>query len=806
MRQNFYNLIINTAVGLLFFLCSKKTFGQSADFSSINNQFRNYRENVLQEKLYAHTDKDFYLAGESVWFKLYNVDANFHEVLDVSKVAYIEILNKDHVPVLQTKIALKKGMGSGSFELPPAIGSGNYIFRAYTNWMKNFDPDFYFEKPITVVNTLRNDASIETKILKPEYDVQFFPEGGNLVNGIESTVGFRVAEQGGSGVACNGIIVNQNRDTIAHYSTFKFGIGSFRFLPVKNNTYKAIITFDNGTTMEKVLPTAYEEGYVLQVRRSTPGQIIVRVEASPNYNGQNIYLFVHCRQQIMETRTITLNNNAAEFILDETHFAEGISHFTIFNSAKRPVCERLLFKKPTHHLSIESTPDRQQYESRKKVTIDVLTKDEGGNPLPANLSLSVYRFDSLSFFDQNTIESYLWLSSDLKGNVESPSYYFTNAGEETDKAVDNLMLTHGWRRFNWEKVLNGDKPLFAFVPEYSGHVVSATVVNKETGIPEKGVDCFLSVPGTHFKFYTGQSDEKGEVNFYTKDLYGKHELFAQAGGKSRKYRIDVKTPFSENFSSKFFPSFTLPNVSGFILQAKSIDMQIQKLYTGEQKFILLPTDTTFFYQPTNTYLLDNYVRFPTMEEVLREYVREIVVNKQNNNLLLAAGRRDVTGIVYRYEPLTMVDGVPLTDDINKIFAFDPFKVKALDIVNRGFIVGNSMFEGIINFRTYKGNAEGLAVDPTATVLDYEGLQLQREYFAPLYETQNQFSSRMPDFRNLLHWVPALQTNASGRQQISFYTSDLAGKYIVFIEGLAAKGRAGTKSFTLGVINPLLVQK
>jgi hypothetical protein len=800
--------IYKTLSFLLILFFSLSGYSQ-VDFGSVNQQFDKYSQNTLQEKIYAHTDKNTYLTGELLWFKLYNVDADFHELLDVSKVAYVEILNKDHAPVVQAKIALNKGTGNGSFELPVDIGTGNYFFRVYTNWMKNFDADFYFEKSISIINTLRNEGTVENVTSQAKYDIQFFPEGGNLVNGIESKVGFRVVDGRGKGVDCNGIVISQNGDTVAHYSSLKFGIGNFLFRPANGNNYKAITTLADGSIISGELPVAYNNGYVLSVEKREEKKIFVKVEASPDLNGKSIYLFVHSHRHTIETHNAVLKNNIAEFTLDENKLGDGISHITVFSSDKKPVCERLYFKRPGSLLNIETNTSRQQYDSRKKVTVDILSKDETGATLPAAISVSVYHIDSLAFPEQDNIQSYLWLSSDLRGNVESPAYYFTNTNEETTRALDNLMLTHGWRRFKWDNVLTFDKPSFSFIPEYDGHIIPAVLVQKDSsGIMAKNIESFLSVPGKYFQFYSAESNERGEVKFHTKNLYGKQELFAQAGAKNKNYRIDIKSPFSESYSSRPLPSFSLQNISGIALQTKSVNAQAQKAYWQAQqnRFVSPPLDTGFFYEPTKTYLLDDYVRFPTMEEVLREYVGEIVVHKQNNVLSLEAGRRDYYGIVYRYEPLTLVDGIPLFDDPNKVFHYDPIKIKALDIINRKFFFGKISFDGIINFRTYKGSPDSFAIDPNLTVVDYEALQLQREFFSPVYETQNQVNSRMPDFRELLCWTPSLQTNASGKAQLSFYTSDLAGKYVVFIEGLGDGGRAGTKTFSIDVVNSMFANK
>lgn len=785
----------------------KNCLSQTSNFSIIQKHFTNYRNNVLQEKLYVHTDKNFYLAGELIWFKLYNVDASFHRFMDVSKVAYVEILDQGQIPVLQTKISLWGGVGDGSLTLPMELGSGNYTFRAYTNWMKNFDADFYFEKTITIVNTINNEP-LKAKGGAREYEIQFFPEGGNLVNGIESTLAFRVVDQSGKSASGNGVIVNQNGDTIGKYQSEKFGIGSLPFLPIKNNKYKAITLLPNGNTVSKDLPPAYEQGYVLGVKKPGNGKLSIRVQTSNDLNGQNIYLFIHSRQQIIEARDLVIRNDIAEFALDENKLVDGISQITIFNAARQPVCERLIFKRPSDNLIITASSDKTQYESRKKVTIEIDAKDRRGNSQMANMSVSVYKLDSLPLYEKQNILSYLWLTSDLKGNVESPDYYINNTGEEADRALDNLMLTHGWRRFKWEKILQNKTASFSFVPEYEGLVVSGKVLHKETQLPAGKVESYLAVPGTSFQFYNAQSNEKGEVNFYTKNFFGSHEIFAQAGGRERSFKVDLKNPFSENYSSRVLSEFSLASTSGQVLQARSVNAQVQNIYTGDKQNIFQPVaiDTSSFYVPTGIYPLDNYVRFPTMEEVLREYVSEIPVSRQNNKLRLAAGRRDAAGIVYRYEPLTMVDGVPLFDDPDKIFEFDPLKVKQLDIINKKYFLGTSGFEGIINFRTYTGSPEGLALDPNATVVDYQGLQLQREFFAPVYETANQVNSRMPDFRNLLFWAPAIKTNIFGKQQFSFYTSDLAGKYQVVIEGISADGKAGNTSFNFYVTNSLFASK
>src|SRR5215831_2778162 len=141
--------LIRTAIQFFLFLFSAILLhAQQETIRGLTEPFDQYRKKGLQEKLYVHTDKDFFLAGEIIWFKIYYVDGNFHKPLDVSKVAYVEILDKNNKPLMQIKTALKKGTGGGTFFLPASVTSGIYRLRAYTNWMKNFGAGYFFEKPV----------------------------------------------------------------------------------------------------------------------------------------------------------------------------------------------------------------------------------------------------------------------------------------------------------------------------------------------------------------------------------------------------------------------------------------------------------------------------------------------------------------------------------------------------------------------------------------------------------------------------------------------------------------------------------
>ena len=189
-------------VGLMtafLLMISLHAAGQKNELTFLQNSVENYTKNNLQEKLYVHTDKNFYVANEICWFKIYNVDAIFNKPLNISKVAYLELIDNNNKAVWQEKIALNEGSGNGSMLIPNAIATGNYTLRVYTNWMKNFNASFFFEKKISILNPSLTQENNYTPT-KENYSIQIFPEGGNLVAGQFSKVAFKIVNQFGKGI------------------------------------------------------------------------------------------------------------------------------------------------------------------------------------------------------------------------------------------------------------------------------------------------------------------------------------------------------------------------------------------------------------------------------------------------------------------------------------------------------------------------------------------------------------------------------------------------------------------------------
>jgi hypothetical protein len=780
MIKNVYRFFI------VCFLIGASTLVANAQvLSSLQAQFKNEQQRSFHEKLFVHTDKDVYLTGELLWFKIYyNTAAKGSSKLS-SKVAYVDVLDKSNNSLLQAKIALDGKGGNGSFYIPVSALNGMYTLRAYTSWMKNSGTEFLFEKQISIINPLLEPG--RPAVLKREYDLRFFPEGGDLVEGIRSKVAFKATASTGTGAVVKGVVVNQRNETVAEFQTQHHGIGQFSFTPVAGDSYKAVATSPEKDVIISELPEIRKQGYVLAVSDNGNGNI--RVDVNTNLSTDAVYLVVHSRKGTVSMERASVSDRNAAFTVDKSKLYDGVSNFTIFNSAGTPVCERLYFKRPADQLTLDASTSANTYQSRDKVSLSLSSKMQTGKQVSADFSVAIRRLDSLEMNKQVDILSYMWLGSELKGAIESPDYYFSQNNVETNTALDLLMLTQGWRRF--KLAASGDAPIASIknLPELNGHLIAGRVTAPD-GSPARNILVHMGVTGKRTQYYGSRSDSTGRIIFDTKDFYGQNEVVLQANNEADStLKIELENPFLTQYSPRATGSFTYKPSMLNALQMHSLGVQVQNIYAGTKlrQFYRPAVDSSSFYgTPYKTYMLEDYTRFKTMEEVMREYIREvdIVRRQQRFHIKMVNGLRYLDG-----DPLVLLDGVPFLN-IDRVMRIDPLKVKKLEVVRDQYFWGQTVSQGIMNFTTYEGDLGGSEIDPHAVVLDYEGMQLQREFYAPVYDTAEQKASRLPDFRTLLYWSPDVTTDASGKAELSFYTSDQPGKYVGEIQGMTADGIPG----------------
>ncbi|HET6256981.1 MAG TPA: hypothetical protein VFE32_23115 [Puia sp.] len=808
---------------------------QESGKDSLKTAFYRYQSEAPQEKLFVHIDRAFYIAGETIWFRLYDIDGYSNRPQALSGIAYIEVLDRDQRPILQTKVEMKNGSGDGALSIPLSISSGKFLFRAYTSWMKNFSPDFYYMQPLTILNTLNDpgadsagpshppdslhfqSATMPAPADTPTAGIRLFPEGGNLVNGLTSVIAVETADHQGKGVPCDGAIIDKNKDTLARFHTALSGIGRFSFTPAAGDTYYVITEIDHAI-VTRPLPARYDQGYVMHVDETsntgaTAGnRIHISVHAAGPVASPAVYLLVHTHGQLKAIQLNFLANGQTNFYLDKDSLGDGVSHLTVFNSDRMPVCERLYFKQPKQqlHIGIATTSSTDPssatvtplssvavnasptFPTRSRITVDLSATGNSGNPLTADLSMSVFRLDSLQSIPSGNILAWLLLGSDLKGTIDLPQEQDWASNPITAQSLDDLMLTRGWSRFRWEDILTSRKPAFEFLPETNGPVINAKVIDKRTGQPPAPVIAYLSVPGQHFKLATALSRPDGYLSFHLDNFYGNRTLIAQTNSMTdSNCRIEVSSAWSDRFAPFPLPSFTFSTKWSDQLLMRTIEAQAENAYLTARKHRLTASaeDTTVFFGTADLkYNLDDYTRFVTMEEVVQEFVDNVRIRRKSGHAYVRV-KNVLFNLFFDDDPLLLIDGIPVFNQ-DKLVATDPGKIKTIDVVSHKYILGPSITDGVVSFRSYDGEFAGYELDPNALAIQYNGLDRHREFYTPVYNSIEKGLPSIPDFRNELLWAPSIPVNAAGRQSLPLYTSDLTGKFAVVVQGITPDGLAG----------------
>lgn len=792
-RRFFYR---SAVAGTLLHLASSPAQAQQGDsLAGISGRLAQYQRQAVVEQLFVHVDQPTHSAGETVWLKVYATDGTTHRPLALSRVAYVEVLDASQKPVAQASIALRQGSGHGALNLPAQLASGRYTVRAYTRWMQNFGPEFFFQAPLTVLNTFSaSGAGVAQQALG--YDVQFFPEGGQLVQGLASRVGFKITDSEGRSISATGTVADASGKQVATFSTLKYGMGSFPLLPARAGAaYTATVQLATGKRLTSQLPNVQSQGYVLSLQPENDTSLRLTVQAAgPALATEVVQVLGHAGQRVSLAAKATLVDGRATFLVKKNALPDGISHFTVFNARRQPVAERLYFSPVRHRLALTASADKSTYSPREKVQLRVAA------PAGADASLAVYRLDSLSTANPADIASWLLLAADLRGAIEDPGYYLRDSSAAGRAAADNLMLTQGWSRFRWQDVLAAQLPSLPYFPELYGPVLQAQVFTAAGTPAPAGVGTYLTIPSRTGRFYYAPTQANGLVQFEPEQFAGTQKVILQTDfSRDSTYRLELRSPYTTRHAPIRWAPLTLTPALAPALAERHVQAQVAQYFTSPPPTSAVKAggdSASFFGKPDERYLLDDYTRFKTMEEVMREYVPGVRVRKRRSGFHYIVFDRPGQAF-FQHDPLVLLDGLPIFDT-NKIMAFDPLKVKQLDVLTARYFQGPLVYDGVVSYTTYQGDLDGFDINPHALVEEYEGPQGERQFYAPRYENAQQQQSRLADLRNLLHWQPQLRLQPNQPSNLSFYTSDQAGRYVVVTQGLAEDGRPGSTSFTFEV--------
>lgn len=353
----------------------------------------------------------------------------------------------------------------------------------------------------------------------------------------------------------------------------------------------------------------------------------------------------------------------------------------------------------------------------------------------------------------------------------------------------------------WQQILQ-NKPHTSFngnwQPEYEGAIFNGQLIDLGTNQPASvpGVISLLSFPGKNIQLYNGQTNTNGNVTFYTNRTNGKKEVAVTAiSTTDKKYRIDLQPPFATH-AVKPLPALQIDTTWQHYLLQRSLGVQVIQAYTADSLNRTDVAEPYFMPKPYKSYALDEYTRFPFLEEIFTEFIPIARINK-------AGGKRSISVLTEQMNTFTKGNTLVLFDNIpiinqEEVCNYNPLLLKKIDVYLGHYIFGGQLFDGIISFSTYKGDFQGITLDAATQLYDQEGTEATRYFYAPSYE--NSASIRIPDFRHTLLWVPSLQSNKQKGITLPFTTSDLPGKYLITVEGIGKNGTVVHATQIIGVEN------
>lgn len=440
MKNIFFLLLISGAQPLL---------SQTKLEKAITSLENNYE----QEKVYLLTDKSQYVAGDQIWFKSFVFDG--YNRTGLSTTLFVELYNSDKKLIDWKTILLTNGEGSGDFKLKTDLPEQVYFVRAYTPYMTNFSEDFQIVKTIPIYNPNATETLAISK--DANWSVKAFPEGGTFINGMPTKFAVRVSSDTFLPESWTGKIIDTQNPTaaITTFTSFDKNVASFKITPSLGKKYQAIIQDNTGKKQTIDLPQVASSGLNLEVSSSKEGIKYSLKGVNLKQQLQNYKIIGTINNHLAYKANIAqLTNEASSLIPTKiSNGSNGILQLAIFDEQDNLVAQRLCFIKP-NNLKVEKAEIIGQ--NLKQTPRSFNSIDLSPESYFKNYTVVVSEDDGNKNLEEENILSSLWLTGDFTTKIDTPAQYFSkNANSE---ALDALLISENWKRFDWNSLLNGSVP------------------------------------------------------------------------------------------------------------------------------------------------------------------------------------------------------------------------------------------------------------------------------------------------------------------------------------------------------------
>jgi hypothetical protein len=790
-------LVLNCFALLIFTLFVEKV--QAQVYDSVLNI---YEEQFPNEKIHIHFDRTIYNTGETIFYKLYVLSGS--DWTSLSKNIYVVWYDTSGNYIKQTVAPLFQSSAKGSFEVP-ANYKGDFLrVKAFTRWMLNDDSAFLYEKTIPINSGSITKAKTTTI---PKTRIEVFPEGGVLVNGLNSKVAFKATNGSGIPVFVKGFLINDKNKIIDTLKVTHDGMGVFQLKPIAGENYQLSWTDENAQKGITPITIAKKEGVILKLsldNEKAYAQVERTLDVPQNY--KQMKLLVHQNQHLIYTVDFKGEERQVQkagLPIDE--LPTGIVQFSLFTSDWFPLAERIVFvNNRLHEFNAKLSVPLANLNKRGKNVIEVLVSDTSAS----NMSISITDA-SIVMPEQQNIYSDFLLSNDIRGKVYQPAYYFSSDADSVAAHLDLVMLTNGWRKFDWDKIKTGTLPVLKFPREtdfmkITGKVFGSTSTKLASDLM---LNLVISGKDSSKKFVFIPVLKDGTFEDKSIFYYDTSRIFYGFNGNNKL--TDITQVHFENgllrqefkkislgtigYQNNWSDSMARAKLNYYLLEQEKLKKQMasatlqEVIVKSKSKSPLQILDEKYAsgmfsgFDGTSFDLTNDPSALGGINVLT--YLQGKVAGLQisvSGSQASATWRGSNTDFFLNEisTPLDMILALPISD-----IAY----VKAIRPPFFGSVGGGS--GGAVAIYTKKGkNSKGGSENSKGmenTVLG--GYSVFKEFYSPNYD--NPTGNFNADNRTTLYWNPYVLTNKrSPRVKIEFYNNDTSKKLQIVLEGINSNGK------------------
>jgi hypothetical protein len=757
--------------------------------------------------VYLLPSKEIAETGEDLWFKAYLINSQTLAPSDRSHTLYLQLRTASDSVVWSEKYPLVSGRANGHIYVGLEWPQGDYYMEGYT--MSSFTSDStkaIRPRRIRVVDRVSQMDSISKQGIKNDADQKLsskhrfdlFPEGGHLIYGINSVVAFKATYGNGLPEDVSGKVLEDGKK-IGSIKTLHDGMGRFSITPKSGKEYKVVL--DDGRTI--LFPTIERGGMSLRVSKNNAKGLSLLVSSSDDIP-QAFSITAKQNGIVCSTASGTVKGQQAVKIPTAYFGFQGIVEITLFDSAERPVAERLVFVNPQRQLTITATTSQKHYNRRDMGKVRLQVTDASGSPIKSELAVSIFDKAYLYLPGHENILSHCFLSEQIRGHIFNPTYYFDNQNDDRLAALDLLMMTQGWRNYVWDKEVPSSDPLLT--DGVDGILTTQREVRLKTqviNVYAPQVDSSLVILTDTAGRFTIDSQMMDRIpgNIYLNDLL------------TDKYKAKISVVNQFDTINGYRPRLPRYMVNNHIIPTNNLE----RMKIGDDNSILLKEVVVkgrpgLTYRDKETGYLDSLAVLQSGEWVcdcdsvmpyLNDYYGYSHHPKWSPQEDSYFGERRIPKRGEKYQLILIEETCVKADSQGQLPIFleryksDPMKptrasrTKRSDLIvwlprdvpRRGFVYPGPQYNEKQLLEKY-----GIA--------KVQGYYPKREFYQP---DSFDLQSSLPDPRNLLQWQPEVITDNNGMAEIPFAASDINTEFIGIVEAIDGNGLMGCQTFSFRVM-------